>query len=68
MDASPRTTAINAYINGIGSSKRVVLYDTLLEDLNRSERNSVVAHELGHVHGNDIRRGLIFVALIRPSA
>jgi STE24 endopeptidase len=66
VDASRRTTAINAYVNGIGSSKRVVLYDTLLTDLDRSERNSVIAHELGHVHGNDIRRGLIFVALITP--
>ena len=68
VDASRRTTAINAYVNGIGSSKRVVLYDTLLKDLNRPERNSVVAHELGHVHGNDIRRGLIFVALVTPLA
>jgi STE24 endopeptidase len=66
VDASRRTTAINAYVNGIGSSKRVVLYDTLLKDLNRGERNSVVAHELGHVHGNDIRRGLIFVAIVTP--
>ncbi|HEY1236873.1 MAG TPA: M48 family metallopeptidase [Solirubrobacterales bacterium] len=66
IDASRRTTAINAYVNGIGSSKRVVLYDTLIKDLNRGERNSVVAHELGHVHGADIRRGLIFVALITP--
>jgi STE24 endopeptidase len=68
VDASRRTTAINAYVNGIGSSKQVVLYDTLLRDLNRGERNSVVAHELGHVHGADIRRGLIFVALITPLA
>ena len=66
VDASRRTTAINAYVNGIGSSKQVVLYDTLLKDLNRGERNAVVAHELGHVHGADIRRGLIFVALITP--
>ena len=66
VDASRRTTAINAYVNGIGSSKQVVLYDTLLRDLNRGERNAVVAHELGHVHGSDIRRGLIFVALITP--
>jgi STE24 endopeptidase len=66
VDASRRTTAINAYVNGIGSSKRVVLYDTLLKDLNRGERNAVVAHELGHVHGADIRRGLIFVALVTP--
>ena len=68
VDASRRTTAINAYVNGIGSSKRVVLYYTLLKDLNRPERNAVVAHELGHVHGNDIRRGLIFVAIVTPLA
>jgi STE24 endopeptidase len=68
VDASRRTTAINAYVNGIGSSKRVVLYDTLLKDLNRGERNSVVAHELGHVHGNDIWRGLLFVAIVTPLA
>jgi STE24 endopeptidase len=66
VDASRRTTAINAYVNGIGSSKRVVLYDTLIKDLNRGERRAVVAHELGHVHGADIRRGLIFVALVTP--
>jgi Zn-dependent protease with chaperone function len=66
VDASRRTTAINAYVNGIGPSKRVVLYDTLLNDLDRSERRSVIAHELGHVHGNDIRRGLLFVAIATP--
>ncbi|MFL5907193.1 MAG: M48 family metallopeptidase, partial [Solirubrobacterales bacterium] len=68
VDASRRTTAINAYVNGIGSSKRVVLFDTLLDDLNRGERRSVVAHELGHVHGNDIRRGLLFAAIATPLA
>jgi STE24 endopeptidase len=68
VDASRRTTAINAYVNGIGSSKRVVLYDTLLKDLDRPERNAVVAHELGHVHGNDIGRGLLFVAVVTPLA
>ncbi|MGA9372574.1 MAG: M48 family metallopeptidase [Solirubrobacterales bacterium] len=66
VDASKRTTAINAYVNGIGSSKRVVLYDTLVHDLNRGERRAVVAHELGHVHGNDIPRGLLFVAVVTP--
>jgi len=66
VDASRRTTAINAYVNGLGSSKRVVLYDTLLNDLNRGERRAVVAHELGHVHGNDIQRGLLFVAIATP--
>ena len=55
-------------MNGVGSSKRVVLYDTLIDDLNRGERDSVVAHELGHVKGNDIQRGLLFVALVTPLA
>jgi STE24 endopeptidase len=68
VDASKRTTAINAYVNGLGSSKQVVLYDTLVHDLNRGERRAVVAHELGHVHGNDIQRGLLFVAIVTPLA
>jgi STE24 endopeptidase len=66
VDASRRTTAINAYVNGLGPSKRVVLYDTLLDDLDRGERRSVVAHELAHVDGNDIPRGLLFVAIATP--
>ena len=66
VDASRRTTAINAYVNGLGSSKQVVLYDTLIGDLNQGERRAVVAHELGHVHGNDIPRGLLFVAIVTP--
>jgi STE24 endopeptidase len=66
VDASKRTTAINAYVNGLGSSKQVVLYDTLIHDLNQGERRAVVAHELGHVHGRDIQRGLLFVAIVTP--
>ena len=66
VDASKRTTAINAYVNGLGSAKQVVLYDTLIHDLNQGERRAVVAHELGHVHGNDIQRGLLFVAIATP--
>ena len=66
VDASKSTTAINAYVNGLGSSKQVVLYDTLINDLNQGERRAVVAHELGHVHGNDIQRGLLFVAIVTP--
>ena len=66
VDASRRTTAINAYVNGLGSSKQVVLYDTLINDLNQGERRAVVAHELGHVHDNDIQRGLLFVAIVTP--
>jgi STE24 endopeptidase len=66
VDASRRTTAANAYVTGLGSTKRVVLYDTLLEHFSPEEVNLVVAHELGHVHYHDVPRGLLFVALIAP--
>lgn len=66
VDASRRSTAINAYVNGLGPTKRVVLYDTLLNDLDRGERRSVVAHELAHVKGRDIQRGLLFLAIVAP--
>ena len=66
IDASRRGTALNAYVDGIGSTKRVVLYDTLLADAEREELRSVVAHELGHVAENDIARGIAFVAIVAP--
>jgi STE24 endopeptidase len=59
-------TSLNAYVDGIGPSKRVVLYDNLLERANRRELDSVVAHELGHVAGNDLARGLLYIALVAP--
>ena len=66
VDASRRSTAINAYVNGLGSTKRVVLYDNTLRELDSAELRSVVAHELGHVKGDDVVRGIAFVALIAP--
>ena len=66
IDASLRGTSLNAYVDGIGSSKRVVLYDTLLAGAEREELRSVVAHELGHVAGDDIRRGILYVAIVAP--
>lgn len=66
VDASRRSTALNAYVGGLGPTKRVVLYDNLLESADRGERNSVVAHELGHVEGDDVPRGLAFVAISAP--
>jgi STE24 endopeptidase len=66
VDASRRSTAINAYVGGLGPTKRVVLYDTLLDDLDRGERRSVVAHELAHVDQDDVPRALLFVAISAP--
>jgi STE24 endopeptidase len=66
MDASRRTTAANAYVAGIGTTKRVVLYDTLVNDFEPAETRLVVAHELGHVHHHDVRNGLIWLAIVAP--
>ncbi len=66
MDASRRTTAANAYVTGVGRTKRVVLYDTLLKDFSPGEVRLVVAHELGHVHHRDVPHGLLYLALVAP--
>jgi STE24 endopeptidase len=66
VDASRRTTAANAYVTGIGRTKRVVLYDTLLKDFTPAETRLVVAHELGHVRHRDVPQGLLWLALVAP--
>ncbi|MGA2013477.1 MAG: M48 family metalloprotease [Solirubrobacteraceae bacterium] len=68
VDASRRTTAANAYVTGLGPSKRVVLYDTLLDRYSRDEIRLVVAHELGHVRHRDVPRTVLFAAIIAPAA
>jgi STE24 endopeptidase len=66
VDASRRRTSLNAYIGGLGSTRRVVLYDNLIEASDRGPLLSVVAHELAHVKQNDIPRGILFVAIVAP--
>jgi STE24 endopeptidase len=60
-DASRRTTALNAYVSGFGSTRRVVVYDTLLAT-GEDETELVVAHELGHVKHRDVTRGTVLGA------
>lgn len=67
VDASRRTTAINAYVGGIGHTKRVVLFDNLIEDYPPDQVRSVVAHELGHVRNHDLPRGLLWIAIVAPA-
>jgi STE24 endopeptidase len=63
-DASRRTTTANAYVAGIGPTKRVVLYDTLLDGrFDRGEILSVSAHELAHVERSHLWKGLAWFAL-----
>jgi STE24 endopeptidase len=68
VDASRRTSAINAYVGGLGHTKRVVLYDNLIDDYPPGQVRSVVAHELGHVKHSDVPRGLLWIALVAPAA
>lgn len=56
-DASRRTTTLNAYVSGYGGTRRVVVYDTLVEDLNDEQALSVVAHELAHARNDDVLIG-----------
>jgi STE24 endopeptidase len=64
VDASRRTTAANAYVGGLGHTKRVVLYDTLLERFDHPQVELVVAHELAHVKQRDLARGMLWVAIV----
>jgi len=56
-DASKRTTALNAYVSGFGSTRRLVVYDTLLKDAPPAQVRLVVAHELGHAAEDDVLHG-----------
>jgi STE24 endopeptidase len=62
-DASRRTTTLNAYVSGYGSTRRVVLYDNLVEDLPRDQALSVVAHELAHAKHRDVVTGSVLGAV-----
>lgn len=66
VDASRRTTGANAYVAGLGPTKRVVIYDTLLRDFTRDETRLVVAHELGHVRYGDLPHGLLYLLIVAP--
>jgi len=62
-DASRRTNALNAYVSGFGSSRRIVVYDTLLETAPPAEVELVVAHELAHAKFQDVATGTLLGAL-----
>lgn len=58
LDASKRDSRLNAYFGGLGKSKRVVLFDTLMEKLNHKELLAVLGHELGHFSHGDIWKNI----------
>lgn len=59
IDGSKRSTKANAYFTGLGPKKRIVLYDTLINDLDTPEIVAVLAHETGHYRKKHILTNLI---------
>ena len=64
MDASKRDSRLNAYFGGLGKTKRVVLFDTLLAKLNKDELLAVLGHELGHFKHGDIWKNIILMGVL----
>lgn len=58
MDGSKRSTKANAYFTGLGKRKRIVLYDTLIENHCPEEIVAVLAHEIGHYQHKHILKGM----------
>ncbi len=58
MDGSKRSGHSNALFSGIGNSKRIVFFDTLINRLSPDQMEAVLAHELGHFRLNHIKKGM----------
>ena len=59
IDGSRRSTKANAYFSGLGPKKRIVLYDTLMNDLEKDEIVAVLAHEVGHYKKKHVLKGMV---------
>ncbi len=64
MDGSSRSTHGNAYFTGLGENKRIVFFDTLINELSEDEIEAVLAHELGHFKCKHIRKRIVMMAAI----
>jgi STE24 endopeptidase len=64
MDGSKRSGHGNAYFTGLGKNKRIVFYDTLLDDLNNDEVEAVLAHEIGHFKHKHILKRMVWVSIV----
>ena len=64
IDASKRDKRLNAYFGGLGKSKRVVLFDTLVKKLDTKELLAVLGHELGHFKHGDIVKNIAASAVM----
>lgn len=64
MDASSKLNVLNAYVTGLGASKRIVVWDTTIAKMTTPEIVFVVGHEMGHYVLNHVVKGLVFFAVL----
>jgi STE24 endopeptidase len=64
MDASKRTRHTNAYLAGLGKAKRIVLFDSLIQSHDHEEIVAILAHEIGHLKKNHIKKQLLAVSIV----
>ncbi|MBQ5355220.1 MAG: M48 family metallopeptidase [Clostridia bacterium] len=64
MDASRRTTKVNAFCSGLGKFKKIVLYDNLVNGYSEDEIAAVFAHELGHYKRRDTMKNTFYTVLL----
>jgi Zn-dependent protease with chaperone function len=64
MGAGEKTTGLNAYVTGIGASKRIVVWDTTIAKMNNQQIVFVAGHEMGHYVLKHIPKGLAFLSVL----
>lgn len=64
MNASTKTNQLNAYVTGFGASKRVVIFDTVIQKMTAQETLFIFGHESGHYVLNHVRNGFFFTAAL----
>ena len=64
MDATKRTRHTNAYFSGLGKAKRIVLFDSLIQSHSKDEILAILAHEIGHLKKNHIKKHLAVISFV----
>lgn len=64
IDGSRRSTKSNAYFSGFGKKKRIVLFDTLINEMTENEIVAVLAHEIGHYRKKHVLTGIVFSVIL----
>ncbi|MGE5237075.1 MAG: M48 family metallopeptidase, partial [Acidobacteriota bacterium] len=64
VDRSKQTKTMNAYVNGLGPTKRIVLWDTIIAKMDHDELRFVMAHEMGHYVLHHVWKGLGFILAV----